>query len=99
MHIVALNGSPHRKGNTATLMQWVLDGCAEAGAGVEWLHVADCHIEYCQGCFTCLRTGACPIVDDVPLALIKLRDGVALFWQSYNCMLSSLRWTSFVEQR
>ncbi len=29
MHIVALNGSPHRKGNTATLMQWVLDGCEE----------------------------------------------------------------------
>ena len=29
MHILALNGSPHRKGNMATLMQWVLDGCAE----------------------------------------------------------------------
>jgi len=66
MHIVALNGSPHREGNTATLMQWVLDGCEEAGASTEWLYIVDWRIEYCQGCFTCLRTGTCPIADDVP---------------------------------
>ena len=86
MHIVALNGSPHRKGNTATLMQWVLDGCAEAGASVEWLHVTDCRIEYCQGCFTCLRTGTCPIADDVPAIRERLlnADGIVVGSPTYE---------------
>ena len=64
VRVIALNGSPHRNGNTATLMNWVLEGCAEAGAEVQWLHIVDYDIEYCQGCFTCLREGACPIQDD-----------------------------------
>lgn len=64
IRIIGLNGSPHRDGNTATLMGWVLEGCAEAGAGVEWIHVVDHNISYCQGCFTCLRKGECPIQDD-----------------------------------
>ena len=86
MHIVALNGSPHRKGNTATLMQWVLDGCEEAGASVEWLHVVDWHVEYCQGCFTCLRTGTCPIADDVPAIRERLlsADGIVVGSPTYE---------------
>lgn len=69
-HIIGLNGSPHRDGNTATLMGWVLEGCAEAGARVEWIHVVDYDIRYCQGCFACLRDGECPIGDD----LAEVRD-------------------------
>jgi len=64
IHVVGLNGSPHRTGNTVTLMGWVLDGCAASGTQIEWLHLVDYDIHYCQGCFTCLRTGACPIKDD-----------------------------------
>jgi len=68
--LVALNGSPHRNGNTATLMRWVVEGCQETGAAVEWIDVIDHDIGYCQGCFTCLRTGACGIND----GLTALRD-------------------------
>lgn len=64
VRVVALNGSPHHRGNTATLMGWVLEGCAEAGAVTEWIHVVDHNVRYCRGCFTCLRTGLCPITDD-----------------------------------
>ena len=28
VRIVGLNGSPHRNGNTVTLMRWVLEGCS-----------------------------------------------------------------------
>lgn len=62
--IIALNGSPRRGGNTATLMGWVTDGCTEVGASVEWLNVVDYNIQYCQGCFTCLRRGECHLQDD-----------------------------------
>lgn len=64
VHITALNGSPHRNGNTTTLMRWVLEGCEETGASTEWIHIVDHEIKYCRGCFTCLQTGVCPIEDD-----------------------------------
>lgn len=64
IRVIGLNGSPHRHGNTVTLMSWVLEGCTAAGAQVEWLHLIDYDIRYCQGCFGCLRSGACPIRDD-----------------------------------
>jgi NAD(P)H-dependent FMN reductase len=64
IHVIGFNGSPRRDGNLVTLMGWVLEGCAEAGASVEWIHVVDHDIRYCQGCFACLRTGVCPIQDD-----------------------------------
>lgn len=76
--VIGLNGSPNRTGNTATLMQWVLEGCAEAGAEVAWMHIVDYDVRYCRGCFTCLRTGACPIQDDFAdlLATLQAADGI-----------------------
>ena len=76
--IVALNGSPHRNGNTVTLMGWVMEGCRAAGATMDWIHIVDHQIDYCQGCFTCLRTGACPIQDDVAAVRNRLlaADGI-----------------------
>ena len=80
IRIIGLNGSPHRRGNTTTLMQWVLEGCTEAGAEVEWIHVADHDVRYCRGCLTCLRQGACPIRDDVPAIRDRLlaADGIVV---------------------
>lgn len=78
--IIGLNGSPHRNGNTVTLMNYVLEGCRQAGAEVELLHVVDYHIEYCQGCNTCLRTGKCAIPDDLATLDEKLSraDGLVI---------------------
>lgn len=80
MHIVAMNGSPHRSGNTATLMRWVVEGCQAAGASVEWLNIGDWRIEYCQGCFGCLRTGTCIIEDDTAVIREHLlrADGIVV---------------------
>lgn len=63
VRVVALNGSPHPQGNTVALMEWVVEGCLEAGATVEWLHAAGLDIRYCRGCMSCLRDGECPIGD------------------------------------
>jgi hypothetical protein len=61
--VVGLNGSPNCNGNTATLIGWALEGCREAGARIEWIHLADHEIGYCRGCGACLATGSCPIDD------------------------------------
>jgi multimeric flavodoxin WrbA len=79
LSIVALNGSPHRAGNTATLMGWVVEGCESAGADVTWLHVVDYDIRYCEGCFGCLRTGSCILDGDEFPALrerLQTADGI-----------------------
>jgi len=78
--VLALNCGPHRAGNTVTLMSWVVDGCLAAGASVEWVHVIDHDIGYCQGCMRCLRAGACPLKDDLALVREKLlaSDGIVV---------------------
>jgi NAD(P)H-dependent FMN reductase len=80
VRIVGLNGSPHHHGNTATLMRWVLEGCSGAGAEVAWIHLADTQVGYCQGCFTCLRTGTCPLEDDFQAVRDRLlaADGIVV---------------------
>ena len=47
IHIIGLNDIPHREGNNSTLMNWVLEGCKEAGAKVELINVVDHNIQYC----------------------------------------------------
>lgn len=76
--ILALNGSPHRQGNTVALMRWVAEGTQKADAVVEWLHVVDYHIEYCLGCNSCLKQGVCPQKDDFPQVRERLlsADGI-----------------------
>ncbi len=44
INFIGLNISSYRYGNTATLMNWVLEGCREAGAKVELINVIDHHI-------------------------------------------------------
>lgn len=72
--LIALNGSPNKDGNTATVMKWVAKGAKEQGAKVEWLQISDLDINYCCGCNTCLKTGKCIIQDDLPKFLNKIRN-------------------------
>ncbi len=72
IRILAINGSPHANGNTATLMRWAAEGCQKAGAVVDWLHIAAVDIGYCQGCFFCLRTGRCVRTDDLSSVLTRV---------------------------
>ena len=78
--ILGLNGSPKKNGNTYTLMSWVLEGCKQAGAKIELIHVRDFNITYCQGCHSCLRTGECIIQDDLVEVYQKLNgaDGIVV---------------------
>lgn len=79
--LIAINGSPHRNGNTATVMEWVIEGAKELGAEVEWLQISEYDINYCKGCHTCIKkTGKCIINDDFQMILEKIEaaDGVII---------------------
>jgi len=62
--ILAINGSPRRRGNTDALLAAFLKG-APLDAGIEVVRVADRTIHPCIGCGGCDNTGRCVLEDDI----------------------------------
>jgi multimeric flavodoxin WrbA len=62
--IVAIYGSPRRKGNTATLLKQAVAGAVDAGAQVKEFVLRDLKMSPCLEIYGCLKTGRCVIKDD-----------------------------------
>lgn len=62
--ILAVYGSPRRKGNTARLMAQAVAGAREAGAEVEEVVLRDLKMSPCLEIYGCKKTGRCAIKDD-----------------------------------
>jgi len=70
MKVIAFNGSPRKKWNTATLLQKSLEGAASQGADTELLHLYDLSFKGCISCFACKTRGGksygrCAVNDDL----------------------------------
>ncbi|MBQ4506952.1 MAG: flavodoxin family protein [Firmicutes bacterium] len=87
MKILVLNGSPKReKSDTMHITRAFLDGMKdEAPQDITRIDVIDKHIEYCMGCFSCMRGGSCVIDDDMKeiLGLILGSDLLLLSFPLY----------------
>jgi multimeric flavodoxin WrbA len=64
VEILALYGSPRRKGNTALLLKKAVEGAVEAGAEVEEVVLRDLEISPCLEIYACKKDGRCVIQDD-----------------------------------
>jgi multimeric flavodoxin WrbA len=62
--IVAVYGSPRRRGNTATLLQQAVAGAREAGAQVDEIVLRDLKMSACLEIYSCQQDGECRIQDD-----------------------------------
>lgn len=62
--IVAIYGSPRRKGNTASLLKKAVSGARDAGATVEEFVLRDLNISPCLEIYGCKKQGICVIQDD-----------------------------------
>ena len=73
MKILVLNGSPKKeKSDTLCITRAFLEGMQEAAPqDVHMIHVIDKHIEYCRGCFACMRNGGVCIHDDDMKAILE----------------------------
>ncbi|AWK52175.1 flavodoxin [Clostridium beijerinckii] len=87
MKIVAINGSPRKNGNTATLCKEFLRGSESAGNNIETeiINLYDLKYTGCKSCFGCKRIkvdtyGKCVIKDDLQTILDKVAnaDGIVL---------------------
>jgi multimeric flavodoxin WrbA len=66
--VIGISGSPHRHGNTETLLDRFLDGARDAGGGVDKVILKDLDYTPCRGCNACHKDGEC-VVKDAALAL------------------------------
>lgn len=64
MNILAIYGSPRRKGNTALLLQNAVAGARNAGAEVDEIVLRDLKMSPCLEIYGCKKTGRCVIKDD-----------------------------------
>lgn len=79
MKILAFNGSPRLKGNTATMLENAISGARENGAEVELVNLYKIRFSGCISCFTCKRLNrerpmVCVVKDDLQGILEKVRD-------------------------
>jgi len=57
MKVLAINGSPRKKWNTAMLLEKALEGAAAVGAETELVHLYDLDFKGCTSCFACKLKG------------------------------------------
>lgn len=70
MKLIAFNGSPRKKWNTATLLRHAMEGAESEGAKTELINLYDLDYSGCTSCFACKRIGGknyghCPVKDDL----------------------------------
>jgi multimeric flavodoxin WrbA len=89
MKVLAIMGSPRKKGNTFQAVARVKDilSSLDKSLDFEYLFLADCRLEMCKGCFTCFAKGEdkCPLKDDRDLIYSKMTeaDGIILAAPTY----------------
>ena len=70
--IIAVYGSPRRRGNTASLLQKAVQGARDAGASVDEIILRDLKMSPCMEIYGCKHGGECRISDDFQ----KVRDRI-----------------------
>jgi len=83
MKLIAINGSPRKKWNTATLLRHAMKGAGSEGAKTELVHLYDLDYQGCISCFSCKRIGGksyghCPVKDDLRPLFKKIEKADAV---------------------
>jgi multimeric flavodoxin WrbA len=83
MKVMAFNGSPRKKWNTATLLANALKGAASQGAETEIIHLYEVNFKGCISCFACKTKGGksygrCGVKDDLTPILQRVEQADAI---------------------
>jgi len=74
LKVMGFIASPRKKGNTAWIVNKILEGAKQEGAETQTWYFSDLDIKPCQGCFSCHNgDGGCIINDDMQ----KIYDAIA----------------------
>ena len=83
MKIMAFNGSPRKKWNTAMMLEKALEGAASQGAETSLIHLYDLNFKGCISCFECKTKdgksyGKCAVKDDMTSIYAMVREADAI---------------------
>ena len=83
MKVIAINGSPRKNWNTATLIKNALEGAESEGAVTELIQLYDLNYKGCKSCFSCKirggkSYGSCAVNDDLTSIFMKVEESDAL---------------------
>jgi multimeric flavodoxin WrbA len=83
MKVMAINGSPRKKWNTAMLLEKALEGAASQGGDTELIHLYDLSFKGCVSCFSCKTKGGksygrCGYKDELTPVLERIESVDAL---------------------
>ncbi len=78
--VLALFGSPRKKGNSTLLANHIILGAESQGATVESVYLNGLNIRPCQGCYVCQEEGSrgCAVDDDMQDVYPKIIEADAL---------------------
>lgn len=87
LKLLAINGSPRKKCNTATLLKKALEGAESKSADTELINLYDLDYKGCKSCFTCKTRGSrsygkCNVIDDLTEVLKKFEESDAVIFGS-----------------
>ena len=68
MKVLAINGSPRKTWNTATMLNKALEGAASEGAETEIIHLYELNFRGCTSCFACKLKGE-KATDNAPIKI------------------------------
>ncbi|WP_027366419.1 flavodoxin family protein [Desulfocurvibacter africanus] len=83
MKAIAINGSPRKKWNTATLLENALAGAKDNGAETRLVHLYDLAYKGCISCFACKKIGGksygrCAVQDELTPILDEVAEADVL---------------------
>lgn len=83
MKAIAINGSPRKRWNTATLLRKALAGAKAKGAETELVHLYDLSYRGCISCFECKKIdgksyGRCAVKDELTPILARIAKAQVL---------------------
>ena len=93
--VLGVVGSPRRNGNTHVLVEAILEGAKERGAGVETLFLDELTIRECDGCHACWKGKPCPKDDDMNAVYPKLIAsdaivfGTPVYWYGPTALMKA----------
>lgn len=72
--LLAILGSPHKRGATGTMLEYVMNIAKQKGWHVDYIHLYEKNIAYCSGCCACTKTKNCVKQDDMQEITKLLRE-------------------------
>jgi multimeric flavodoxin WrbA len=78
MKIIGFIASPRKSGNTACVVNKILEGAKEQGAETQAWCSGELAIQPCKGCLSCVQSDQCVINDDMQQLYHALKEADAL---------------------